>query len=398
MLFKRSRFTFFQFQGQYELKIAQLLRGFFEAADRTVVQAFPILQLGEPVEISLAEAWAVSKVPLDSWSSAEELDLDQPVLESLTYRGLLISDGLEDEVVDLRSRHEALERSGWTSIAALYYATLRQVSSRSDARLPDLQEVAASTPAAFAEVVRKRGSPPPAFFEQPSIRRCALSEPDASYDSALARCLLGRRTTREFDRDCPLAAADLSFLCRLVFGCVTVTTIADDFELLGKLSPSGGALHPIEGYAIMMNVEGFSPGIYHYNVRRHTLDLLREMDRAEAQIEAAAAAAGQGYVADAQVLFLFVARFERHFWKYHRISRTLQVMAMDVGHLGQTFYLACADRGLGALFSAAINIPRIETLLGLEPLRMGPLAVAACGGRCADEKIRPEKRSFEPLS
>ncbi|MDF5808502.1 hypothetical protein P4123_14470 [Pseudomonas aeruginosa] len=41
-----------------------------------------------------------------------------------------------------------------------------------------------------------------------------------------------------------------------------------------KTSPSGGSLHPVEVYPIVLNVDGIERGIYHYSVRRHGLERL----------------------------------------------------------------------------------------------------------------------------
>jgi nitroreductase len=52
---------------------------------------------------------------------------------------------------------------------------------------------------------------------------------------------------------------------------------------------------------------------------------------------------------------------------------------MDAAHLSQTFYLVCADLGLGAFVTAAINGANIEERLGLDGFGEGALAVCGCG-------------------
>jgi nitroreductase len=52
---------------------------------------------------------------------------------------------------------------------------------------------------------------------------------------------------------------------------------------------------------------------------------------------------------------------------------------MDAGHLSQTLYLVCAELGLGAFVTAAVNGADIEERLGLEPFVEGVLAVCGCG-------------------
>jgi hypothetical protein len=87
--------------------------------------------------------------------------------------------------------------------------------------------------------------------------------------------LLRRRTFRSFAPD-PLDAGDLSALLFYVWGATSVQR--NDFGdiFLRKTSPAGGSLHGTE--VILMNVEGFEPGLYHYSVRRHGLVLLSRQD------------------------------------------------------------------------------------------------------------------------
>src|SRR5207248_8439238 len=45
--------------------------------------------------------------------------------------------------------------------------------------------------------------------------------------------------------------------------------------------PSGGALFPLELYAVALEVESLERGVHHYNPFRHRLELLRAADRKE---------------------------------------------------------------------------------------------------------------------
>ena len=67
---------------------------------------------------------------------------------------------------------------------------------------------------------------------------------------------------------------------------------------------------------------------------------------------------------------------------------------MDAAHLSQTFYLVCADLGLGAFVTAAINGANIEERLGLDGFTEGALAICGCGipaehQSAADPKFLP---------
>jgi nitroreductase len=66
---------------------------------------------------------------------------------------------------------------------------------------------------------------------------------------------------------------------------------------------------------------------------------------------------------------------------------------MDAAHLAQTFYLVCAELGLGAFVTAAVNGANIEERLGLDPFTEGALAMCGCGRPAAREELDAK---FEP--
>ena len=45
-----------------------------------------------------------------------------------------------------------------------------------------------------------------------------------------------------------------------------------------RSAPSSGALYPIETYAVVHNVEGIDPGVYHYAIPEHALEQVRAGD------------------------------------------------------------------------------------------------------------------------
>ncbi|MEM7587806.1 MAG: SagB family peptide dehydrogenase [Acidobacteriota bacterium] len=163
-----------------------------------------------------------------------------------------------------------------------------------------------------------------------------------------------------------------------------------------KTSPSGGGLHPIEIYPLVLNAEGLTPGLYHYSLERHAFDQLEALDVHAARDLANELTAGQRYTRNAGVLFLMTARFFRNFWKYRRHDKAYSVLQMDAAHLSQTLYLVCAELGLGAFFTAAVNGRNIEQRLGLDGFQEGALAVCGCGHATADSlRVGPQFQDFE---
>jgi putative peptide maturation dehydrogenase len=224
-------------------------------------------------------------------------------------------------------------------------------------------------------IADRHGPMPPAIHSPPSASSVSL--PDPRLDGDLFDLLRKRCTTREFSGQ-GLDAETLSTLLHHVFGCVAERKTAVG-PLLRKTSPSGGSLHPIEVYPLVINVRGVEPGLYHYNVGRHGLGQMESMPQAEAADLAQRFAAGQPFAGGGSVLFILAARFGRTFWKYRQHAKAYRVVMMDVGHLSQTFYMTCAHLGLGAFFTAAVNEECIQERLGFEDGAQDALAVMGTG-------------------
>ena len=179
----------------------------------------------------------------------------------------------------------------------------------------------------------------------------------------------------------PATADELSTILHQVFGCHGHAPVVDDVMAIKRTSPSGGSLHPIECYPLVLRVAGVEPGLYHYRAREHALQLLEPLALDEGEQLAERFTAGQRYFASAAALFVLTARFYRSFWKYRKHDRAYAVLLMDAGHLSQTHYLVCEELGLGAFVTAAVNGADIEERLNLEPFVEGALAVTGCGRR-----------------
>ncbi|MFY9802102.1 MAG: SagB family peptide dehydrogenase [Candidatus Acidiferrales bacterium] len=188
------------------------------------------------------------------------------------------------------------------------------------------------------------------------------------------RVLTARRTWRRFARG-KLSFADLSTLLGLTFGVREWADVPPLGRFAVKTSPSGGALHPIEAYLVARDVEGISPGIYHYDASRHRLELLRRgitRDRMSGYM------CGQRWFADACALVVMTAVFTRTQWKY-RYPRAYRVVLAETGHLCQTFCLTATWLGLAPFCTMALADSKIDRDLGIDGVTEGALYVAGVG-------------------
>jgi putative peptide maturation dehydrogenase len=390
---RRSRYVCFVCDDFPFLDVGLLLRGTVEPVTVRQVYALSILR-GEAIPLSADEFDLAVSTPSDDWVEA----VDEEAARELARKGVLLSEENDPELDTLRTRHESLERTGWNLEAALYYflSKWRGIDLRRLAGQDEASDLLPPTDEAVRAFVDLFGPPPVAFssVEAPlGVRELPLVERKGElYD-----VLLRRRTTRSFDRSAPLAQWELAVVLRYVFGYHGYLPLFGQVTTLKRTSPSAGGFHPIEAYPLIMAVDELDPGLYHYNAAEHALELLAPLGVEEARAAANAFVCGQTYFADAHVVVVLAARFDRAFWKYRNHRKALTALMMDAAHLSQTLYLVATELGLGAFITAAVNNVDIEERLGIDGYREGVLAVCGFGRPAAERSpFDPEFLPFAP--
>ena len=199
---------------------------------------------------------------------------------------------------------------------------------------------------------RKRPGPYKVYQDAPKTK---LPVPERAGGMPVWEAIGRRRSVRDFGR-MPLSAAALS---QLLWASQGVTGVMGEYAL--RSAPSAGALYPVETYLSIQMVEGIKPGIYHYDVRQHELDLLRPGDFRAAVAEAAL---DQGFLAEAAVVFAWTAVFARSKWKYK--ERAYRYVYLDAGHIAQNVALAAVALGLGSCQIAALYDDEVNAVLGVD--------------------------------
>lgn len=334
----------------------------------------------EPLEVDAAAVAALARLsPTAATPRAALVELDDAALARLLAAGLVVRDG------DSPAPDAAVRDAHWEPLAAVVHRHARWRGVRTPDTRPD------SPGRSLGGLVRRLG-PPPEAMPQRGDAGARIALPVAR-DSATAALLRRRATCRNFD---PARALPLDLAATLlhgVFGAQARVAVDAGAEVLKKLSPSGGGLHPTEAYVLAQRVEGLEPGLWHYRAGDHALDPVRRLPRAAARDFALAALAGQDWFADAPLMVVHACRFGRTFWKYRQHAKAFRAAVLDIGHLSQTAYALATELGLGAFVTAAINEADLESALGLDPMAEGPLAISGFGWRAAT-RVQPE---FDPL-
>ena len=178
---------------------------------------------------------------------------------------------------------------------------------------------------------------------------------DQEGGKSLWEAIAQRRSIREFS-DRSIRFSELS---RLLWATQGITLKAGGFEF--RASPSAGALYPIDTYLIVNRVEEISPGLYHYSVKKAELILLKEGHFGS---ELCQAGLGQEMLEEAACVFVWTAMVERSKWKYR--ERAYRYIYMDVGHIGQTLYLAATALNLGCCTVGAFFDEEVDRLVGVD--------------------------------
>ncbi|MBN1813905.1 MAG: SagB family peptide dehydrogenase [Anaerolineae bacterium] len=194
----------------------------------------------------------------------------------------------------------------------------------------------------------------------------ALPDPRGYQGLSLEEAIEARRSVRNYSGE-TLPAEELS---RLLHAAQGITDTRRGF----RAAPSAGALYPIELYAVVHDVADFEPGIYHYAVQKHALELLKAGDFRAFVMQAGLF---QSFLGQANVCFVLSAIFQRTRWRYR--ERTYRYVMLEAGHVGQNLYLAATSMGLGACVVGAFLDDEFNDLLGLDGKEEAVLYVISVG-------------------
>jgi SagB-type dehydrogenase family enzyme len=215
-------------------------------------------------------------------------------------------------------------------------------------------------------IVLDWGGRPAGYKTYTDAERVALPDPRGYAGLTLEAAVEARRSVRDYAAR-PLSSKELS---RLLHAAQGITEPRWGF----RAAPSAGALYPIELYAVVHDVAGIPPGIYHYAVQEHGLESLQQGDFRAAVMQAGL---GQDFLGTAGVCFVLSAIFQRTRWRYR--ERTYRYVLLEAGHIAQNLYLAATAMGLGACAVGAFLDDDLNQLLELDGEQEAALYVVSVG-------------------
>lgn len=142
-----------------------------------------------------------------------------------------------------------------------------------------------------------------------------------------------------------------------------------------KVIPSAGALYPLEIYAVVgeNGVTGLPAGIYNYIPSNHSITKTFDGDKRD---DVAAAALNQSWLANAPVIIVISAIYERTTRKYG--ERGVRYVHMESGAADQNLYLEAVAQGLYAGTIGAFDDASVSEVMHF-PSNVKPLLLVGVG-------------------
>lgn len=211
-------------------------------------------------------------------------------------------------------------------------------------------------------------SKPSVYKEYRESRKVELPSFQPSCAINLDAVLKQRKSVRDF-KDKPMSLGQLGYV---LWASTGLQRVEEGYEF--RTVPSAGALYPIETYIIANDVRKLESGVYHYSIKEHELEEIRQGDFRR---QITAAALGQGMCAAASVVFVWSAVFERCKWKYGQ--RAYRYIYLDAGHIAENLALAAASLSLGSCEIGALFDDEVNAIVGIDGMEESTILMGAVG-------------------
>jgi SagB-type dehydrogenase family enzyme len=172
-----------------------------------------------------------------------------------------------------------------------------------------------------------------------------------------------RRPAKEFS-DSTLSLTELSRLLYFSYGIID-TDSKEVFETSGRVVPSTGGIYSLEIYLFIFNVKNLKKGIYHYNIKEHSLELLiPAADISERFFRDCLMKEDAKDVKKASIVLVITSMFGRLSRIYK--ERGYRYALFETGHLIQNTCLISTAMDLGVRIVPEFNDYAVENMLDID--------------------------------
>jgi len=187
-----------------------------------------------------------------------------------------------------------------------------------------------------------------------------------------------RHSTRNFNPNAEINLQQLSTL--LYYSAGFKPQKKENWNLVRKFYPSGGARYPLEVYLGIRKVNSVNPGIYHYNIKEHSLENIGVKEWLDELLPALY----YPWSRDASVIFIIAAAWDRNFIKYK--DRGYRIVLMEAGHMAQNLVLTASALNIGCCNLVGFHNKEINRILDIENVGESALYMTVLGKEKSYEK------------
>ncbi|MFW6225750.1 MAG: SagB/ThcOx family dehydrogenase [bacterium] len=195
------------------------------------------------------------------------------------------------------------------------------------------------------------------FKSYPRFNRIKLEKP-SNIKVDFLTVLKNRETKRDFDRKNGLIKSEISTLLYYSLGLKQENI--DDYDLSTRFYPSAGAKYPIEAYVYVNKYNDISEGLYHYNVKEHSLENMN-FNMTEETLDNINP---QELILNSPITIFLSFAFTRTTNKYS--SRGYRFLYLDCGHMSQNIVLLASAMNLKACLYGGFDDKLINNILDLK--------------------------------
>jgi len=188
-----------------------------------------------------------------------------------------------------------------------------------------------------------------------------LPKPKFNGDMSLEEAIFNRKSIRSFvDKE-----IEIEKISQLLWG-------AQGKSISKRTVPSAGAIYPLEIYVFLKN-----KGLYHYDIRKHTLNLEIEEEMNERFLKQLTEfSLSQNFIFEAPLNMIICVNFPKIIRGYG--ERGKRYALIEVGHCAQNVHLEAVALGLGSVPIGAFRDKQISQLLKL-PDNLDPIYIIPIG-------------------
>lgn len=204
------------------------------------------------------------------------------------------------------------------------------------------------------------------FKSYPRLDKIILPKPGNLNNILLKDVLFKRQSEREYSR----RKLSLEELSDLVYYSCGIRENNPEMQR-NRFHPSGGARYPVELYIVSLNTD-LPKGVYHYNIRTHSLETLLLLDKFDF-----GEYCNMDFTKKSSCIFILTAVFLRTTMKYG--DRGYRHIMIETGHIGQNMYLLSAGLNLGCSGLGGYLDDKLHKLLDIDGINEAVVSVTAIG-------------------